>query len=131
MQHQHPTFEDIVTKRRPVEVIAEDDAHLAFLSPTPYRPGHIVVATKKVVPYLYDLSADEHARLWCFVRQVAVLQKERLGCERVCTGVIGWVVRHVHVHLVPTDADGQYPGLPGVVAEEGELRRLGELLRQK
>lgn len=129
MAEPHPTFEDVVAGRRDVEIVAQDEAHIAFLSPTPFRSGHVVVATRRLVPYLYDLSEDEHARLWSFVRRVALAQKERLGCERVCTGVIGWVVRHVHVHLVPTDLDGQYPGLPGAPADREELRRLGRVLR--
>jgi hypothetical protein len=36
-----------------------------------------------------------------------------VGRARVCVSVIGWAVRHAHVHLVPTDAPGQVPGLDG------------------
>lgn len=129
MHGSHPTFADLVAGRVDAEIVAEDEGHVAFLSPTPFRAGHVVVATRRVVPYLYDLPEDEHARLWSFVRRVARVQRERLGCERVCTSVVGWVVRHVHVHLVPTDAEGQHPGLPGAPAEREELRRLGRVLR--
>ncbi|MFN9787885.1 MAG: HIT family protein [Planctomycetia bacterium] len=129
MHGSHPTFAELVAGRVDAEIVAEDEGHVAFLSPTPFRPGHVVVATRRVVPYLYDLPEDEHARLWSFVRRVALVQKERLGCERVCTSVVGWVVRHAHVHLVPTDAEGQHPGLPGAPADRDELRRLGRVLR--
>jgi len=129
MHGSHPTFADLVAGRVDAEIVAEDEGHVAFLAPAPFRPGHVVVATRRVVPYLYDLPEDEHARLWSFVRRVALVQKERLGCERVCTSVVGWVVRHVHVHLVPTDAEGQHPGLPGTPADREELRRLGRILR--
>ncbi len=107
------TFEDVIAGRRPAHVIRRDHAHLAFLAERPVRPGHVIVATTAVVDGVFDLSPAGHAALWAFVREVARSMRERLPCERVCVSVIGWVVRHAHVHLVPTDAPGQMPGLDG------------------
>ncbi len=118
------TFQDVLSGEREVVRLAEDEHHLAFLNPSPVRPGHAIVVTKRVVPYLFDLPPDEHARLWEFTRQLAVRIRERLPCERVCVAVIGWQVRHVHVHLIPTDADGQFPPLPGTAVTPEELRRV-------
>ena len=115
------TFEDILRGEREVVKLAEDEHHLAFLNPSPMRPGHAIVMTKRTVPYLFDLSPDEHARLWEFARGLAVRIRERLPCERICVAVVGWQVRHVHVHLVPTDADGQFPPLPGTAVTAMEL----------
>lgn len=122
------TFEDVVRGERDVVRIGEDAHHIAFLSPTPLRPGHTIVVTKRSVSYLFDLEAAEHARLWEFARVVARRIREQLPCERVCVGVIGWQVRHVHVHLVPTDADGQFPPLPGSPASDEELRAVARRL---
>ena len=109
----HPDLLDIVTGRRPVHVIRRDALHLAYLAERPVRKGHVIVATKARVDGVFDLSAEAHAALWAFVRETAIVLRERLPCERVCVSVIGWVVRHAHVHLVPTDAPGQVPGLEG------------------
>ena len=109
----HPTFADIVTGQRAVHVIARDAHHVAWLAERPVRPGHVVVATARTADSFLELDADEHERLWAFVREVALRLRERLPCQRVCVSVIGWVVRHAHVHLVPTDAPGQVPGLDG------------------
>lgn len=122
------TFEDVVKGERIVVRVADDEHHLAFLNPSPLRAGHVIVVTKRVVPYLFDLAPDEHARLWEFARRIAVLVRERLPCERVCVGVIGWQVRHVHVHLVPTDADGQFPPIPGAQVSDEELRAVARRL---
>lgn len=124
------TFADVVRGERAVERVAEDEHHLAFLAPAPVRPGHVIVVTKRVAPYLYDLAPDEHARLWSFVREVARSLGERLPCERVCTAVIGWQVRHVHVHLVPTNADGEFPPLPGAPASAEDLALVAARLRR-
>ncbi|HEU4420356.1 MAG TPA: HIT family protein [Planctomycetota bacterium] len=109
----HPDLLDIVTGRRFVHVIRRDALHLAYLAERPVRKGHVIVATKARVDGVFDLSAEAHAALWAFVRETAIVLRERLPCERVCVSVIGWVVRHAHVHLVPTDAPGQVPGLEG------------------
>lgn len=124
------TFEDILRGERQVVRIEEDVHHLAFLAPSPMRPGHTIVVTKVVVPYVFDLEPEAHARLWEFARTVAVRIRRQLPCERVCVGVIGWQVRHVHVHLVPTDADGQFPPLPGAAVTTEELRSIAGRLRE-
>jgi histidine triad (HIT) family protein len=125
------TFEDVVSGLRASHRIYEDDRHLAILAPEPVRPGHAIVLTKTPHPYVFDLAEEAHAELWSVVRRVARHLRARLGCERVCVGVIGWKVRHVHVHLVPTDADGQFPPLPGARASveelDGVLARVGRV----
>lgn len=123
------TFEDVVRGERAVHRIAEDEHHLAFLNPSPIRPGHVIVIPKRVVGYLFDLSQPEYAALMEFARITALRIRDRLPCERVCVAVIGWQVRHAHVHLVPTNADGEFPPLPGTPTSDDELaalaRRLG------
>ena len=109
----HPDLLDIVTGRRSVHVIRRDALHLAYLAERPVRKGHVIVATRAPVDGVFDLSPEAHAALWAFVRETAIVLRERLPCQRVCVSVIGWVVRHAHVHLVPTDAPGQVPGLEG------------------
>lgn len=119
------TFEDIVSGRIRCHRVWEDAHHLAFLSAQPIARGHTIVVTKRVVPYVFDLDEREHAALWSATRTVARMLKHALSCERVCTAVIGWEVRHVHVHLVPTSRAGEFPPLPGRAASESEL---GEVL---
>lgn len=118
------TLEDVVSGRVARHRIYEDEDHLAILAPSPVRPGHAIVLTKRAHPYVFGLSEAEHAALWSVVHRVARHLRARLGCERVCVGVVGWQVRHVHVHLVPTDADGQFPPLPGAPARPEELARV-------
>jgi histidine triad (HIT) family protein len=108
-----PTFADVIAGTRGVAVIAEDDQHVAWLAERPARAGHVIVATRAIVDSVFDLPPSQHAALWAFVRDVACTMRQRLPCARVCVSVIGWVVRHAHVHLVPTDQPGQVPGLDG------------------
>ncbi|MBK8098490.1 MAG: HIT family protein [Planctomycetes bacterium] len=124
-----PTFADIVAGTRPVQIVAEDAAHLAFLAERPARPGHVIVIPRRVHDHLFDLGAQEHAALWTFARSVGRSLQQRLPCARVCISVIGWVVRHAHIHLVPTDAAGQVPGLDGAPLPPAQMAEIAARLR--
>jgi histidine triad (HIT) family protein len=115
------TFADIVSGQTPSHRVFEDEHHLAFLSRTPIAPGHTIVIPKRVIPYLFDMEPAAYHELWERARMVARSLKTVLGCERVCVAVIGWEVRHAHVHLVPTERAGEFPGLPGKDATDAEL----------
>ena len=124
------TFEDVVDGRRGVLIFVRDEHHVAFLAERPVRPGHVVVCTVEVVDSVFDLDADASARLWAFTHDVGLRLRERLPCERVCVQVIGWAVRHAHVHLIPTDAAGQVPGLDGAPLAADDERDLLDRLRR-
>ncbi len=123
------TFADVVAGTRAVHEIARDAHHVAWLAERPVRPGHVVVAAARAADGVFDLDAGEHAALWAFVRRVALALRTGLPCARVCVSVIGWAVRHAHVHLVPTDAPGQVPGLDGPPLPAGEMAAIAAAVR--
>ena len=122
-------YADVVAGRHPVHVVARDADHVAWLAERPARAGHVIVATARVVDAVWDLEAPAHAALWTFVHGVARTMRERLPCQRVCVSVIGWVVRHAHVHLVPTDAAGQVPGVDGPPLPAEQMAAIAARLR--
>ena len=128
-------FTDVVEGRSDAHVVAHDERHVAWLAERPVRPGHVIVATRALIDSVFDLSPEANAALWSFVHRVANTMRERLPCERVCVSVIGWVVRHAHVHLIPTDAPGQVPGLDGPPLPAAEMAaiaaRLGAQARKR
>lgn len=125
----HLTLADVVSGERHVHVIDQDDAHVAFLAERPVRKGHVIIVTNAVVDAVADLDEAAHAALWQFVHQIERRMRERLPCARVCVQVIGWAVRHAHVHLIPTDAPGQVPGLDGEPLPAAEMQSLARCLQ--
>jgi histidine triad (HIT) family protein len=107
----------------------EDEAHLAFLAAQPVHAGHTILTTKRIAPYVFELSPAEQSALWAAAAEVAALLKRNLPCERVCIAVVGWEVRHVHVHLVPTDKPGEFPPLGGAQASADELEWIAQRIR--
>ena len=122
------TLEDVVDGRRLVQEVFRDEHHVAFLAERPVRLGHVVVCTTELVDSVFDLDAAASARLWQRVHLLGARMRERLPCARVCVSVIGWAVRHAHVHLIPTDAAGQVPGLDGAPPPAAVMRAVAARL---
>lgn len=118
-------FSKIVSGELPAHRVWEDENHVAFLDLRPVQPGHTLVVPKKEVAYLFDMTQDEYLALWQAVRTVEGKLRAGLGCERVIVSVVGWEVPHVHVHLVPTNALGDFPWPEPQEVDEDEMRELG------
>jgi len=124
-----PDLLDVIEGRRAVHVVRSDPRHVAFLAERPVRPGHVIVATKALVDSVFDLSPEANGALWAFVHDLGITMRQRLPCRRVCVSVIGWAVRHAHVHLIPTDEPGQVPGLDGPTLPDAEMTAIAARLR--
>ncbi len=109
-------FERIVAGEIPCHRIWEDGEHLAFLDINPRVEGHTLVIPKHPHEELFSMPEEAYHRLWDAARTVAALLKERTGCARVVTMVVGYEVPHVHVHLLPTNSLADFP-LPPVDRE--------------
>jgi hypothetical protein len=56
------SLSDIIANREiPAEIVWEDDVFIAFLDVLPIEPGHVIVAPKRQVAALEDLSPEELA----------------------------------------------------------------------
>jgi histidine triad (HIT) family protein len=68
-------------------------------------PGWLVLTTDRHARALYDLEAEELARVAPLAARVMRAQRTALGAEHVYAFAIGDVLRHFHLHLVPRFAD--------------------------
>jgi len=94
-------FTKIINREIPAHIVAEDDRHIAFLDIMPLVKGHILVAPKVEVDYIYDLEDELYTSLHLFAKKVAKAQESVITCTRIGVAVIGLEVPHVHIHLVP------------------------------
>ena len=102
-------FTKIVRGEIPSHRVYEDDAHYACLDINPIQPGHTLVFPKREVDYIFDMEPDALAELWKASQTVAKALKAATGCKRIVVMVVGYEVRHVHVHLIPTNRIDDYP----------------------
>ena len=94
-------FTKIANREIPAYIVAEDEAHLAFLDINPLVMGHCLVIPKQEVDYIYNLSDEDLTNLQLFAKQVARAIEKTVSCDRIGIAVIGLEVPHAHIHLIP------------------------------
>ena len=101
-------FSKIIKGEIPSYKVAEDEKNYAFLDINPLVKGHTLIVPKLPEPeadYIFDLSDEQLHSLMSFAKKVAAGIKAATGCKRVGVTVIGLEVNHVHIHLVPMNAE--------------------------
>jgi len=97
-------FTKIINGDIPSYKIAEDENCIAFLDAFPLKRGHILVAPKKEVDYIFDLDSKTYDQLMAFSKTVAVALKKTISCKRIGLTVVGLEVPHAHIHLIPINS---------------------------
>ncbi|MBW3561153.1 MAG: histidine triad nucleotide-binding protein [Actinobacteria bacterium] len=98
-------FCSIIAGDQPADLVAEDDAVVAFHDKYPRAPVHVLVVTREHLPSADDLSASDADVLWdCFdlAQRVAAEQGIADG-YRIVTNIGpegGQAIPHLHFHVL-------------------------------
>lgn len=123
-------FCKIVDGEIPSVKIWEDDKHLAVLDVNPINPGHTLVLLKKHVDYIFDLEDREYQDLMLVVKKIAKIIKKKLNPKRVGMAVEGFLIPHVHVHLVPINRGNELNPERAKPSNKEELERIAMEIRR-
>ncbi|MBR5357211.1 MAG: HIT family protein [Lachnospiraceae bacterium] len=99
--------------------------------------GRIIVACKRHVDDISDLTVEERHQFMDDVSHVAEIIKELFKPDKVNFGAYGDTMHHLHFHLVPKYKDGfEWGGVfqmnPGAVKlSEEEYKELVEMVKAK
>lgn len=99
-------FSKIAAGEIPSYRVAADDRHYAFLDINPVVRGHVLVIPRKEEDYIFNLDEADYTALNLFARRVAKAVEKAIPCKRVAVAVMGMEVPHVHIHLMPINAEG-------------------------
>jgi histidine triad (HIT) family protein len=94
-------FTRIINGEIPCYKVYEDEKTIAFLDIHPVAEGHTLVVSKAEVPYVWDLSPEDHRAVYDTVQKVGRRLREVVGTPYVGEMVVGTDVPHAHVHVVP------------------------------
>lgn len=88
------------------ERLAENDAAFAFMDSHPANDGHCLVIPKRHAATIFDLSADEFARVSHMAAQIShavqeAMTPEGLSLVQANGAVAGQTVPHLHIHVLP------------------------------
>ena len=98
-------FSKIAAGEIPSYCCASNDEFYAFLDINPLVKGHTLVIPRHEVDYIFDLTAEEIARLHVFAAHVARAIKTVIPCVKVGQAVLGLEVPHAHIHLIPMQSE--------------------------
>lgn len=133
---QETIFTKILSREVPAEIVYETPEVLAFLDIRPDNPGHTLVIPKKPSVNLLDIDPAAWAQVTEAVRVLAPILKEAVGADGINLMMnngeaAGQLVAHTHVHLIPRFKDDGYTHWEGRPYPEGEMRRVGALIRAR
>lgn len=103
-------FTRIVRREIPAAIVFEDEQVIAFMDAGQVNPGHVLVATKRQVETVMELSEAEAGHLFAIATRVAKAVQaafQPTGMTLLQTNKPdGWqTVPHVHVHVLPRNAN--------------------------
>jgi histidine triad (HIT) family protein len=99
-------FERIIEGELDSEKVYEDDQIIAIKDKYPVAPLHLLIITKKVIPNLQSMEAEDYPLLQEVVRVVQKLAEE-FGVDKEGYRLLtnngsdaGQIIHHLHFHLL-------------------------------
>lgn len=105
-------FAQIANREIPADIIWEDDMFIAFLDVLPIQPGHTIVAPKRQVAALEDLTKEELSGLLVVAQKIGAAMLKGLDVKGYSIfldnkDAANQHIPHAHFHIVPrADGDG-------------------------
>jgi diadenosine tetraphosphate (Ap4A) HIT family hydrolase len=103
--------------------IAELDVTVAYLHDDQFFPGWTVLVLRRHATELFELDADERARMMDDVTRIASALREEFVARKINYELLGNQVPHIHWHVIPRRPDDPAP-LDAVWAVPHAPRRL-------
>jgi histidine triad (HIT) family protein len=98
-------FTRIIGGELPGRFVWRDERCVAFLSIAPLRPGHTLVVPRAEVDHWIDLDIETNAHLVRVAHEIGAAQMDAFDPARIGLIIAGLEVPHVHLHVVPIDAE--------------------------
>ncbi len=95
-------FCGIVAGKAEAHRIYEDDLSVGILDIHPFAQGHVLVISKRHVPWWHDLTEKETNSLFKVSRIIARKMMKAFRPDFVCMYARGRRIPHTHIFLVPT-----------------------------
>lgn len=96
-------FTKIIKKEIPSDIVFENCFAIGLFDINPKRLGHLLIVPKIQIDNILDMSEDDSLKLFSISMKVAKELKDILEVERVIFSIEGFLVPHVHIHLIPTN----------------------------
>jgi len=113
----------------PSAKVWEDEKFYAFLDINPINPGHTLLIPKKHEDYLFELEDPHYSEIFQQAKKLAPSLKKVTGAKRIGLIVEGFLVPHVHLHLIPIHRGGELDPSRAKKASPEELSQMAEKIK--
>ena len=83
------------------DIIFENDKFVAFLDLYPPTKGYTILAIKKHIEDITELSEDEYIEFQKILFQISKAIKKAFNPKRICLLNSGGLLTHWHFHIIP------------------------------
>ena len=114
-------FTKILQGEIPCYKVYEDEKHFAFLTIEPSSRGHTLLVPKREVDKWTDLTKQEVQDIFTVAQTLSKTLEKKCEVKRVCLIIAGFLVPHVHIHLIPSNSEEDIKLENGKLASKEEL----------
>ncbi len=114
-------FTKILRGEIPCYKVYEDEKHFAFLTIEPSSRGHTLLVPKREVDKWTDLTKEEVQDIFTVAQTLSKTLEKKCEVKRVCLIIAGFLVPHVHLHLIPSNSEEDMKLENGKLASKEEL----------
>jgi diadenosine tetraphosphate (Ap4A) HIT family hydrolase len=82
-------------------IIYKDENIIAFLDLYPSTKGYTLVATKKHIEEIAQLSKEEYLHMQNIIFSISKAIKKSFNPKRICILKSGDILKHLHFHIIP------------------------------
>lgn len=122
-------FCKIIKGEVPSYKIWEDENFFAFLNINPINPGHIILVPKKHLNYIFDLEESLYSEIFKTAKKLSEPLKKATGAKRIALAIEGFVIPHIHIHLVPVNKVNDLDPNRARKASPEELSKMAEKIK--
>ncbi len=83
------------------EIVFENEHFIVFLDMFPPTKGYTILAPKKHVEDITELSEEEYLNLQRLLYRISIAIKNAFNPQRICLVNSGGLLTHFHFHLIP------------------------------
>jgi len=109
--------------------IWEDENFFAFLDINPINPGHIILVSKSHLNYIFDLEEPLYSEIFKTAKKLSEPLKKATGAKRIALAIEGFVIPHIHIHLVPVNKVNDLDPNRAKKASPGQLSNMADKIK--
>jgi len=83
------------------DIVFENDKFIAFLDLYPPTKGYTILAVKRHIEDITELSEDEYLEAQKILFRISKAIKKAFGPKRICLLNSGGLLTHWHFHIIP------------------------------